>query len=77
MDALGGVSQQEEFAKPNEDKLTVEVADFIKQEQRASVTLIQRKFKIGYNQAVRIMERLESLQIVSKPNNNGQRKVLV
>ncbi|EGR1131369.1 recombination-associated protein RdgC [Vibrio cholerae] len=77
IDALGGVSQQEEFAKPNEDKLTVEVADFIKQEQRASVTLIQRKFKIGYNQAVRIMERLESLQIVSKPNNNGQRTVLV
>ncbi len=77
IDALGGVSQQEESAKPNEDKLTVEVADFIKQEQRASVTLIQRKFKIGYNQAVRIMERLESLQIVSKPNNNGQRTVLV
>lgn len=75
--ALGGIMEQEDQQNLSEDELVVHVIDFVKQERRASVTNIQRKFFLGYNKASRIMERLEGLQVVSKPDHQGQRTVLI
>lgn len=75
--ALGGLVEQEGQQNLGEDELVVSVIEFVKQERRASVTTIQRKFRIGYNKASRIMERLEDLQVVSKPDREGQRTVLI
>jgi len=49
---------------------------FVKETRRASVSALQRKFKIGFNHAARIMERMEEMNIVSKPAHNGNREVL-
>lgn len=75
--ALGGIMDQEDQKNMSEDELVVSVIEFVKQERRASVTAIQRKFWIGYNKASRILERLEGLLVVSKPDREGQRTVLI
>nr|WP_275041418.1 DNA translocase FtsK [Pseudoalteromonas piscicida] len=51
--------------------------DFVKTEGRVSVSAIQRKFRIGYNRAARIVEEMVANGIVSEPNHNGARSVLV
>ncbi|HFG1952533.1 TPA: DNA translocase FtsK [Vibrio cholerae] len=58
-----------------EDLLEDAIA-FVKETRRASVSALQRKFKIGFNHAARIMERMEEMNIVSKPAHNGNREVL-
>lgn len=60
-----------------EDFLLEVCRDLVIETRRASVSAIQRKCKIGYNRAARIMGMLEALQIVSEPNHNGTREVLV
>ena len=44
---------------------------------QCSVTYIQRKLQIGYNRAARIIEEMESNGIVSPPNQNGKREILI
>lgn len=51
--------------------------DFVKTEGRVSVSAIQRKFRIGYNRAARIVEEMVANGIVSEPNHHGARSVLV
>ncbi|MBP2940133.1 DNA translocase FtsK, partial [Escherichia coli] len=45
--------------------------------QKASISLIQRHFRIGYNRAARIIERLESKGIITSPDANGSRNIIV
>ena len=59
------------------DSLYSEAAEFVIETQRASISSIQRKFRIGYNRAARIVEQLELNDVVSEPSNNGAREVLV
>ncbi|MCO7020946.1 hypothetical protein L4F38_15930 [Vibrio paracholerae] len=40
------------------------------------MSVLQRKFKIGFNQAARLMDAMESMGVVSKPGHNGVREVL-
>ena len=58
------------------DQLFDEVAAFVTESRRGSVSGVQRKFKIGYNRAARIVEQLEAHGIVSPPGHNGNREVL-
>lgn len=60
-----------------EDFIVEHARNLVAETRRASVSAIQRKFKIGYNRAARIMEMLEALEIVSAPDRNGNREVLV
>lgn len=53
-----------------------DAVDFVKETQRASVSRIQRKFRIGYSRAARLVEQLEANGIVSAPGHNGERTVL-
>jgi len=54
-----------------------DAVDFVKETQRASVSAIQRKLRIGYNRAARIIEQLEADGIVTAPGHNGARTVLI
>lgn len=58
------------------DTLLEEVKAFVIEERRCSVSGIQRKFKIGYNRAARLVEQLEQTNIVSQSDNAGKREVL-
>lgn len=49
----------------------------VSQTKRVSISSIQRKFRIGYNRAARIVELMEQQGVVSAPNGQGQRQVLV
>lgn len=58
------------------DPLFDQVVEHVTESRRGSVSGVQRKFKIGYNRAARIVEQLEAQGIVSAPGHNGNREVI-
>jgi|OM-RGC.v1.000214925 DNA segregation ATPase FtsK/SpoIIIE, S-DNA-T family len=58
------------------DALYDEAVAFVTETRRGSISSVQRKFKIGYNRAARIIEMMESQGIVSSQGHNGNREVL-
>jgi len=59
-----------------QDALYDEAVEFVVQGRRVSISSIQRRFKIGYNRAARIVEAMESAGVVSTAGSNGNREVL-
>lgn len=59
------------------DELTEDVISFLVKKGKASTSMIQRQFRIGYNRAARIIEELEDRGIVSSENGSKQRDVLM
>jgi S-DNA-T family DNA segregation ATPase FtsK/SpoIIIE len=53
-----------------------EAVAFVTETRRASVSSVQRKFRIGYNRAARLVEQMESSGVVSAQGHNGNREVL-
>ena len=53
-----------------------EAVAFVTQARKASISSVQRRFKIGYNRAARIIDMMEDEGIVSKANHVGKRDVL-
>jgi S-DNA-T family DNA segregation ATPase FtsK/SpoIIIE len=62
-------SESDEFYDP--------AVEFVTETRRVSVSSVQRKFRIGYNRAARIVEQMEASGVVSGPGHNGNREVLV
>ncbi|WP_283248502.1 DNA translocase FtsK [Luteibacter aegosomatis] len=58
------------------DPLYDEAAAFVLRTRRASISFVQRQFRIGYNRAARLVEAMESAGIVSPMGINGQREVI-
>ncbi len=58
------------------DPLFDQAVAFIVEKRRASISGVQRQFRIGYNRAARIIEQMEVQGIVSSPGHNGNREVL-
>lgn len=58
------------------DELFAEACEIVQHSGRASTSYLQRRLKIGYNRAARVMEELEEAGIVSAPDHAGNRKVL-
>ncbi|MGL6002120.1 MAG: DNA translocase FtsK 4TM domain-containing protein [Plesiomonas sp.] len=58
------------------DPLFDQAVAFVTETRRGSISGVQRKFKIGYNRAARIIEQMESQGIVSAQGHNGNREVL-
>jgi DNA segregation ATPase FtsK/SpoIIIE, S-DNA-T family len=58
------------------DPLYDEAVQFVTESRRASISAVQRKLRIGYNRAARMIESMEAAGIVSGMNSNGSREVL-
>jgi S-DNA-T family DNA segregation ATPase FtsK/SpoIIIE len=58
------------------DPLFDQAVEFVVEKRRASISGVQRQFRIGYNRAARIVEQMEAQSIVSAPGHNGNREVL-
>jgi S-DNA-T family DNA segregation ATPase FtsK/SpoIIIE len=59
------------------DPLTTEAMDLVRREGRASVSMLQRKLRIGYTRAARLIDTLEERGIIGPPEDaTGVRKVL-
>jgi S-DNA-T family DNA segregation ATPase FtsK/SpoIIIE len=70
MESAGGGSDDEN------DPLYDEAVAYVTQSRRASISSVQRKLKIGYNRAARLVEAMEMAGVVTEAGNNGQREVL-
>lgn len=68
-----GYSSNEEY----EDPLYNEIVDYVIQAGKISASLIQRKYRLGYNRAARIIDLLEERGIIGPPNGSKPREVLV
>ena len=60
-----------------DDPLYDEAVEFVLSSGRASISSVQRKLRIGYNRAARLIEAMEEVGIVSEMGTNGSREVLV
>ncbi len=58
------------------DALYDEAVHYVTQSRRASISSVQRKLRIGYNRAARLIEAMEAAGVVSEMSSNGQRDVL-
>ncbi|ENB1616815.1 DNA translocase FtsK [Escherichia coli] len=67
----GGFDGAEEL-----DPLFDQAVQFVTEKRKASISGIQRQFRIGYNRAARIIEQMEAQGIVSEQGHNGNREVL-
>ncbi len=70
----GGASAQ---STGEADPLYDEVVNLVIDSGRVSISSIQRRFKIGFNRAARLVEDMEAAGVVSRPGSNGGREVLV
>ncbi|KAF3976857.1 MAG: cell division protein FtsK [Methylococcales symbiont of Iophon sp. n. MRB-2018] len=73
-DAEGSVTGGEQDSET--DALYDEVVQFVTETRKASISSVQRRFKVGYNRAARIIEDMEAAGVVSMPEGNGSRTVL-
>ncbi|KQB52775.1 cell division protein FtsK [Pseudomonas endophytica] len=70
----GGSSEGGDDAET--DALYDEAVQFVLESRRASISAVQRKLKIGYNRAARMIESMEMAGVVTAMNTNGSREVL-
>ena len=59
------------------DELYDEAVNFVLESRRASISAVQRKLRIGYNRAARLIETMEEAGLISEMSSNGSREVLV
>lgn len=60
-----------------DDALYDEAVQFVLESRRASISSVQRKLRVGYNRAARLIEAMEAAGVVSPMNANGSREILV
>ena len=70
---LAGNDEEEEELDP----LFEEAVEIIKSGGNPSISYLQRRLKIGYNKAARIVEQMEKKGILSKPDHRGKREILI
>lgn len=58
------------------DDLYDQAVEFVTETRKASISSVQRKFRIGYNRAARLVETMEASGVVSPPAHNGSREVI-
>src|SRR5438034_7035889 len=59
------------------DPLYDQAVEIVMRTRRASISLVQRHLRIGYNRAARLIEQMEQAGLVSSMQSNGNREVLV
>jgi S-DNA-T family DNA segregation ATPase FtsK/SpoIIIE len=66
-----------DWAAEDKDPLYEEAVEFVTSSRRASISAVQRKLRVGYNRAARIIEQMEAAGLVSPMESNGNRTVLM
>jgi len=74
---IPGWSSLDTSNSEDSDELYDEAVNFVIESRRASISAVQRKLRIGYNRAARLIEAMEEAGLVSEMNTNGTREVLV
>ncbi len=64
------------FEDDDQDILYDEAVSFVTTNRKVSISSVQRKFKIGYNRAARIVESMEAAGVITSAGSNGQREVI-
>ncbi|WP_253567024.1 DNA translocase FtsK [Burkholderia cenocepacia] len=67
---------EQQAAAGDEDPLYAQVEAFVIEQQKVTISSVQRQFKIGYNRAARLVELLETKGVVSAMDSEGGRTVL-
>jgi S-DNA-T family DNA segregation ATPase FtsK/SpoIIIE len=67
---------EEDSDDPESDALYDQAVSFVVETRRVSISSVQRKFRIGYNRAARLVEAMEMAGVVSEMQSNGSREVL-
>jgi len=69
-DGAGGASAEK-------DPMYDQAVEVVLKNRKASISLVQRHLKIGYNRAARLVEEMETAGLVSSMSSSGQREILV
>ena len=64
------------MADAESDPMYDQAVGIVLENRRASISLVQRHLRIGYNRAARLLEQMENAGIVSKMQSNGNREIL-
>ncbi|MCD9460418.1 DNA translocase FtsK [Marinibactrum halimedae] len=72
----GLATEGEEGDNDESDPLYDEAVEFVTQSRKASISSVQRKLRVGYNRAARLIETMEAAGVVSAMGHNGNREVL-
>ncbi len=72
----GSAGGSDAESSEEDDPLYDEAVAFVTQSRRASISAVQRKLRIGYNRAARMIESMEAAGVVSEMNSNGSREVI-
>jgi S-DNA-T family DNA segregation ATPase FtsK/SpoIIIE len=75
-DEASEAASSDDGATGEQDALYDEAVRIVTQTRRASISLVQRRLRIGYNRAARMMEVMESAGVVSSTDHSGAREVL-
>ena len=75
-DGLDGSARQGDSVGEEDDARYDEAIRFVTESRRASISAVQRKLRIGYNRAARMIESMEAAGVVSEMGSNGSREVI-
>jgi len=75
-DEQGGADRLGDAEADEDDALYDEAIRFVTESRRASISAVQRKLRIGYNRAARMIESMEAAGVVSAMGSNGSREVI-
>ncbi|MCY4045724.1 MAG: DNA translocase FtsK 4TM domain-containing protein [Cellvibrionales bacterium] len=73
---IPGIASESQEDNPESDPLYDEAVAFVCETRKASISSVQRKLRIGYNRAARMIETMEAAGVVSPMSASGQREVL-
>ncbi|SCU73471.1 Recombination associated protein (fragment) [Cupriavidus necator] len=76
-DLVSAAEDAESPAAGDSDPLYPQAVEVVQKNKRASISLVQRHLRIGYNRAARLLDQMEGGRIVSAMGSDGSRKVLV
>ncbi len=69
-------TEGEEGSDDESDPLYDEAVEFVTETRKASISSVQRKLRVGYNRAARLIETMEASGVITEAGNNGSREVL-